>query len=141
MHQKNFTLKQYGTWNKAEIAAKKWRRAQLKVLPEIVMNSKNRMTSRNQSGKVGVHLARSFRRKRKGRDYEYWRWIARWPGCPYTGGIGWSILSLGDDDAFALAFLSREMETISRPKVLGELERIYGGKRHKEIMKLKAQNV
>ena len=141
MHQKNFTLKQYGNWGAAETAGKKWRDKQLQILPPTIRNSKDRMTSRNHSGKVGVHLARHLLRKKNGLEYEYWRWIARWPGCPYSGGIGWAIHTLGDDDAFALAVLSRQLETVNRSKVLEKLERIYGTKQHRNIMALKAQSV
>ncbi|MGN6643510.1 MAG: hypothetical protein ACTHKU_10985 [Verrucomicrobiota bacterium] len=141
MHQKNFTLKQYGTWEAAEAAGKKWRDQQLQVLPPTIRNEKDRMTSRNHSGKVGVYLGRHLLRKKNGREYEYWRWIARWPGCPYSGGLSWSIQTLGDDDAFALAVLSRNMETINRSKVLGQLERIYGTKQHHSIMSLKSQSI
>jgi hypothetical protein len=144
LHQKNFTLKQFGTWEAAEAAARKWRDAQLEFLPPSEMNAKGRkdvMTSRNHSGVVGVHLARRLLRKKNGREYEYWRWIAEWPGCPFSGGVGWSIRTLGDDDAFALAVLCRRMETISRRKVLEGLERIYGTAEHEAIMTLKSQEV
>ena len=141
LHQKNFTLKQFGTWEAAEVAAKEWRDAQLEVLPPIERNSKDRMTSRNHSGVVGVHLGRHVLRKRDGREYEYWRWIAGWPGCPFSGGVGWSICTLGDDDAFALAVLSRRMETVNRGKARDELERIYGSAEHQAIMALKSQEI
>lgn len=141
MHQRNFTLKRYGTWEAAEAAATKWRDDQLQVLPPIARNAKDRMTSRNHAGVVGVHLARRRLRKEDGREYEYWRWIARWPGCPHSGGVGWSLHTLGDDDAFALAVLSRRMETVNRTKVMDELERIYGSKEHLEIMTLKSQQL
>jgi hypothetical protein len=139
LHQRNFTVKQFGTWEAAEAAAKEWTNAQLEFLPPIEMNARDRMTSRNHSGVVGVHLGHSVRRKENGREYEYWRWIAQWPGCPFSGGLGWSIQTLGDDDAFALAVLSRQAETVSRGEILAELERIYGTPEHKAIMVLKCQ--
>jgi len=49
LHQKNFTLKQFGTWTKAEAAARKWVKATLLELPPPI-GMKNRMTSRNTSG-------------------------------------------------------------------------------------------
>lgn len=139
LHQKNFTLKQFGTWEAAEAAAKEWVQSQLLVLPPIEKNSKDRMTSRNHSGVVGVNLARHFIRKKDGREFEYWKWVAKWPGCPLSGGIGWYTRTLGDDDAFALAVLSRRMETVGRPRVMEELERIYGSPEHEAIMALKKQ--
>jgi hypothetical protein len=53
-HQKNFTLAQYGTWAKAEAAAQRWVKAQKKKLPP-VESGKGRMTTRNESGFVGVY--------------------------------------------------------------------------------------
>jgi len=139
MHQRNFSLKQFGTWKTAWNAAKAWRDEQLPQLPPCVMNAKGRMTSRNQSGEVGVHLAHHVLRKKSGRECEYWRWVGRWPGCPLAGGVSWSVLKFGDDDAFALAVLCRKMEESKRSKVISELEKIYGSKKHEKIMTFKAQ--
>ena len=141
MHQKNFSLGQYGSWEAAENAAKKWRDEQLQILPPSVMNAKDRMTVRNHSGVVGVHLAPHRIRKKNGREYEYWRWVARWPGCRNSGGVAWSIRTLGDDDAFALAVLSRKMEEVNRYVVMTALEKIYGDKEHLAIMELKQQEI
>jgi hypothetical protein len=140
MHQQYFTLKQYGSWDAAEAAARKWVKSQLEILPPAEMNARNRMTSRNHSGVVGVYLSHHVVR-RKHREYEYWRWTARWVGCPYSGGLTWSITTLGDDDAFALAVLGRRMETVDRDKVLKRLQEIYGTGAHEEIMKLKSQGI
>src|SRR5437867_2017213 len=110
-HQKNFTLKQYGTWRAAIRAARKWMNEIAPGLPPL-MRSKGRMTKRNRSGYVGVHLARRLIRKPNGNEYEYWRWLATWPGCPFTGGVGWSVTWYGDDDAYILAVLTHKAETV-----------------------------
>lgn len=139
LHQQNFSLKQHGSWKAARKAAQEWVKDKLEILPTSVMNAMDRMTSRNHSGVVGVHLARHNFRKPNGREYIYWRWVARWPGCPLKGGVSWSVLTLGDDDAFALAVLSREKEESNRKKVFSTLARIYGTTRHEKIMALKSQ--
>ena len=64
-YQANFTLKDYGTYEAAERAAKRWVAGKKKVLPP-PLTSKDIMTVRNQSGVVGVRLASSFKRKPNG---------------------------------------------------------------------------
>jgi len=54
LHQRNFTLKEYGTWEKATRAAKRWIDKILPRLPPKI-RSKGLMTRRNHSGVVGVH--------------------------------------------------------------------------------------
>lgn len=139
MHQKNFSVKQYGGWGAATKAAKVWVKEMLQVLPKPVMTPKNRMTKRNQSGVVGVHAAPSVIRKQSGKEYTYWRWIARWPGCKPRSGIGWSVNTLGDDDAFVLAVLSRRLESTDRKRIRAHLARINGKKAHSAILALKVK--
>ncbi|MFK7910313.1 MAG: hypothetical protein AB8F34_06880 [Akkermansiaceae bacterium] len=134
MYQKNFTVRKYGSWKAAEAEGRNWITKQKKTLPPSRMNEEGRMTNRNQSGVVGVNLARNVRKK-DGKEYEYWKWIAKWPKCPLRGGLGWTISEdLSDDDAFALAYLAREMRTVSRRKLRAQLELIYGLPEHKAIM-------
>jgi hypothetical protein len=137
-HQKNFSLAKHGTWEAAERAASKWVNKQKKLLPPSEMNAKGRMSSRNQSGVVGVYLARRTVRKPSGKEYEYWSWCARWPECPVAGGIAWRISrNLSEDDAFALAVLTREMETADRDQVRKKLARVRGRASHEAIMEKK----
>ena len=63
-HQKNFTLAKYGTWAKAEAAAQRWVKVQLKTLPP-VDSGKGRMTKRNESGFVGVYAQHNKNRHNK----------------------------------------------------------------------------
>ncbi len=135
MHQKNFPISRYGSWEAAEVEGRKWITKQKKILPPSRMNEEGRMTSRNRSGVVGVFLARSIRRKPNGKKYVYWKWIGKWPDCPLKGGMTWTVNDeTPDDDAFALAFLSREMRSVDRDKVRKRLSRIYGSKKHLKIM-------
>jgi hypothetical protein len=50
-HQKNFTLRQYGTWKAAQAAADKWVAETKRALPPPAPR-KDRMTRRNSSGIV-----------------------------------------------------------------------------------------
>jgi hypothetical protein len=139
-HQRNFTLKQFKTWIAAEKAAARWVRVKLKALPPSEMNARDRMTVRNHSGKVGVNKTKHVVRKFTGQAYEYWRWTAHWPGCRNSGGVSWYISRFGDDDAFVLAALTREMESINRREIVARLEVIKGTPEYDEILILKNQS-
>lgn len=132
MYQKNFSKKKYGGWGKAQKAAKEWRDEQLKVLPPKMMNAEGRMSPRNTSGAVGVTLSCATFDRKDGQS-EYWSWKAKWPGCKFNGGIGWSVKKYGLDDAFALAVLSREMRTVDRDAVVKRLKKLKGTKKLKNI--------
>ncbi len=136
MYQKNFSKKKFGGWAKANKAAREWRDEQLKILPPKMMNAEGRMSSRNTSGAVGITLAKTGF-KRAGKQYEYWSWKAKWPSCKFSGGIGWSIQKYGEDDAFALAVLSRELRTVDREVVMKRLARLQGTKKLQKIMELR----
>ncbi len=139
LYQKNFTLKHYRTWKAAEVAAQKWVKKVLPSLPAAIP-IKDRMTKRNTSGVVGVRLIESIRKK-NGKEYCDWRWIAFWTDCPYTGGIGWSVNKYGDESAFARAYLARKLETIDRARIEREFLRIRGMKKFQKILDQKLLDV
>ncbi|MEM7673022.1 MAG: hypothetical protein AAF212_06740 [Verrucomicrobiota bacterium] len=98
------------------------------------MNEKNRMTHRNSSGVVGVHLAYKQVTKKSGKQYGYWSWIARWPNCPKKGGIAWHVTAdQSDEETFVLAVLTREMESVDKDAVMAKFRRIRNRKSYKEI--------
>ena len=137
MYQANFSLKQHGTWAEATRAAKQWLKKTLPTLPpKVESSSRDRMTWRNHSGKVGVHRTPGFVRKPNGNVYECPRYVARWPGCKLRGGLSWSVKQFEEEGAFVLAVLSRECETINRDRILSEFESIIGTKRYKDIVAL-----
>ena len=124
LYQKNFSLKKYGTWSQATRAAKQWLKRTLRKLPpKIESSSKGRMTRRNHSGVVGVHRTPGIVRKPNGNVYECPRWVARWPGCKFRGGLGWSVKQFEEEGAFVLAVLSRKHETINRDTISKGLNR------------------
>ena len=137
-YQKNFTLREYKTWGAAEKAAESWVKRTVSKLPEkkIMKGKTQEMTSRNTSGVVGVRLVSSVKYK-NGKAYENWRWVASWPGCAYKGGISWSVPRYGDNEAFVLSVLAREMRTIDREKLMAKLKRIKGKKSYSKILDLK----
>lgn len=137
MHHQNFTLREFGSWEEAESAGKKWVAERIKDLPPQIP-VKNRMTKRNTSGKVGVHLSVTNPKKKPGQDY--YRWIARWPGCPMSGGLGWSVNQFDDDGAFVLAAIARDMESVDREEILSYFEVILGTPDYDAITKLREKN-
>ena len=130
-YQKNFTLSKYETWEKAERAARRWVNKTQRELPP-PGTTRGKMTHRNSSGIVGV-WARHETSVRNGRTYEYAGWSARWPGCPKRGGIAFSITKYGDKDAFVLAALAVENETVERDVLEKKLKRM-GKKKYASII-------
>jgi len=133
-YQENFTLKKYKTWKAAELAAAKWVAKMRKELPPPA-GRKNRMTKRNSSGIVGVWAFLD-----DSKTNTYCRWYARWPGCPNRGGVSFSADRLGDDDAFACAYLARINETVDRDWIFKKLGSFKKTKKFKEVLKQKSIN-
>ncbi len=134
MYHEAFALSKYeGSWTQAEAAARKRRDELLPTMPER-NHGKGRMTSRNTSGIVGVSLGLRTVTQVDGSRRTYTRWIAKWPECPKRGGMPWSIMAYGEDDAFVLAALSREMESTKPDAVLSMLKEIKGTKKYDEIL-------
>lgn len=121
-HQANFTLRQYGSWRKATVAAQAWVETVLPTLPARV-ERKNMKTVRNTSGVVGVRLADATR-TRDERVYPDWRWVAFWPRCDQPSGIGWSVNKYGDGRAFASACLARQGESLDRAAIDAQVEKL-----------------
>lgn len=135
LHQANFTLRQYGSWRKAQAAAKIWVERSLHELPDPIAR-KNLMTSRNTSGVVGVRLANATR-TRDGRIYPDWRWVAFWPNCAQPSGIGWSVNKYGDNRAFVSACTARRRESIDRAKIDAEVDRLRGSAEYRALLRRK----
>jgi len=134
MYHESFALSKFnGSWPKAEAAARIRRDELLPEMPERDFG-KGRVTRRNTSGVVGVSLGQRTVTKANGTPCTYTRWIAKWPDCPSRGGMPWSTLTYGEDDAFVLAALSREMESTNRDEVVKKLKSIKGKAAYKKIL-------
>lgn len=135
LYQANFTLKQFGTYPKATAAARRWVRETLPELPdpETVRDLK---TARNTSGVVGVRLADATRR-RNDATYPDWRWVAFWPGCPNSGGVGWSVKRYGDANAFVCAYLARKLESVDRSEIEAAWQELKAARGLRSVLKLK----
>lgn len=137
--KKDFYVSDYGSWKAARRAAARWEADKAKELPARI-SIKGLMTKRNRSGVVGVRLAREVQRKPSGAEYVYWTWHAHWPGCPHTGGISWRTHVHGDAEAFVLALLSRQMESIDRGKILNAFLEIKNSPEFKTLARIKKQS-
>ncbi len=134
-HQANFTLRQYGSWRRATVAAKAWVEATLPKLPERVAR-KDLKTVRNTSGVVGVRLANATR-VRNGHEYPDWRWVAFWPDCAQASGIGWSVNKYGDGLAFVSACVARRHETLDRARINAAVKRLRGSTEYRALLRKK----
>ena len=130
-YRKNFTLTRYDSWEKAERAAKRWVNKLLRQLPP-PKTTRGQMSRRNSSGIVGVS-PRSELSVRNNRTYAYEGWTACYPGCR-RGGISFSVTKYGDDDAFVLAALAVELETVDRELLEKKLKRIRSQKKYEKIL-------
>jgi hypothetical protein len=135
LYQGNFSLREYKNWGRATAAAEKWIRGLLKNLPP-PLRRRDRPTASNRSGVVGVHLHRA-ERKRNGRKVVYRSWIAWWPECKIHGGVKWSVMKLGEDEAFVLAVLCRRMEADVRARVLEKFNATRGTAEFEKIAELR----
>jgi len=136
-YQAVFPRKKYGTWKAAENAAQRWIRRKIRELPPPELPKKGMFTKRNSSGVVGVRLAIKRKHSPYDKTYEYWYWVANWPGCPYSGGVSWPVTQYGDDGAFVLAVLSRQHESTDRDAMLAEYDEIRSTYAYRKILKKK----
>jgi hypothetical protein len=89
-----------------------------------------RMSSRNKSGIVRVNPKRT-----SPRGQPYYFWVAKWKGCPKSGGVPWPCLTWGDNEAYVLAALTLTMRTVERSRVIEEFEKIRGTPKYREYLR------
>ena len=78
--------------------------------------TRNKMTSRNSSGHVGVHLAQTI--DKTDPDYAYHAYCASWVGENGSRGkINFSFNKYGEKDAFEMACLARKLECSDRKTI------------------------
>lgn len=123
LYQEYFTLKEHRTWERAEAAAKVWVKNRIASLPP-PMKREGMMTKKNTSGVVGVYRSPGRVKKPNGKVYYCPRWVARWPSCPFNGGLSWSVKQFDEDGAFVLAVIGLQLKTIDRGRVLDHLDSI-----------------
>lgn len=116
-----FADARHGGRDKAQKAAMKRFKELLRDAPPPA-SVKNRLTSRNKTGTVGVHIAHDVGRRTD--NNEYYSYVASWTdasGRYRTVKFSWN--KFGKRRAFALAKLAREHETADRAWVESELAR------------------
>ena len=135
-HQNNFSLKKYGSWAKAEAAAKIWIKSILPALPPEIPREV-RMTKKNHSGVVEVYRSPGIVKKKNGNIYSCPRWIARWPNCPLRGGLSWSVKQFDEEGAFVLAYFGLKKKSVNRGKILEQFDSVSGTKEFNAICSLR----
>lgn len=115
MHQQFFSDKKFGGKRKAKAAAEERLLELREHLPQ-VKSQKNRMTARNQSGKVGVHYA--IETDSRWEDCQYSYYIASWLDKDGKRiNVKFSCNKHGDELAWELACIAREKELRDRDAV------------------------
>ncbi len=118
-----FSDKKLGGKKKALVAAKE-RYAQLyEELGPVESATKNLLTRRNTTGKVGVHIAHSY--ETRWANNEYFAYCASWKeadGARKKINFSWNLY--GKKQAFELACLAREKELTDRDKVVAIWEKL-----------------
>lgn len=111
-----FSDKEYGGKRKALDEARKHYEELVAQLPP-PKSSKNVKSSRNKSGRVGVHLAVNPSEHWEG--IEYSSYVASWKTQQgQRQKISFSIQKYGKKDALELATIARENETTDRERIL-----------------------
>ena len=116
-----FADAKHGGKDKAEKAAARRFRQLLKEAPPPA-SVKGRLTSRNHTGQVGVHIAHDVGRRTD--NNEYYSYVASWTdkkGRYRTVKFSWN--KYGKRRAFALAALAREFESNDREWIEAEFLR------------------
>jgi len=118
-----FSDKKFGGKRKALTAAKE-RHAQLvEELGPAENATKNLLTNRNTTGKVGVHVAHSY--ETRWANNEYFAYCASWKetdGARKKINFSWSLY--GKKEAFELACLARDKELTDRDTVVAIREKL-----------------
>jgi hypothetical protein len=108
-----FPDKKLGGSEKARIAAAKRYEELAKELPAPQVSSKNRMSKRNTTGKVGVYVKEGF--GRKGNETAYYSFAAFWMNAVGKKDfITFAWLKYGDSLAWKMACYARDNELKDR---------------------------
>ncbi len=115
MHQQFFSDKNWGGKRKARAAADARLEELKQELPD-VKTTKNRLTKRNSSGKVGVHYA--IETDKRWPDCQYSYYIASWLNEDgKRTNVKFSCNKYGDELAMELAGIARDREMTDREAV------------------------
>ena len=130
-HQKFFSDIKYGGKSKALVAAKQQLAVWSDALPER-LSTKDRLTSRNRTGRVGVYLAVSTR-STNGASGAY---CASWTDADgRRRKINFSTQRYGKKQAWELACLARESQTTDRNQLVTLVKQRASSQRSKSVKK------
>jgi hypothetical protein len=112
----------FGGKRKARQAAQARYDALVQKLGPATTSTLNKLTSRNKSGVVGVHQARSF--SNRWPNHESWGYCASWTNEDGSRGkINFAWTKYGKANALELARLARKHRSDDRNKILALFER------------------
>lgn len=116
-----YSAKRYGGLRKALTAAKDRYDELCKKLGPVVNRTKNALSERNSTGKVGVHVAYSH--DSRWPDCEYWAFCASWLHDGQRKKISFAWRKYGEDLAWELACFARDKKISDRARVVTLFER------------------
>lgn len=129
-----FSDSKFGGKRKALAAAKTAYANLLEELGPAENSTRDKLTSRNTTGVVGVHVAYSQDNRYPG--CEYYAYCASWvteDGKREKASFAWN--KYGQDQALELAILARQQQITDRDQVVAMFERSAAGKRTKRAAK------
>ncbi len=135
-----FSDSKYGGKRKALAAAKSAYEELLEELGPAENSTRDKLTSRNTTGVVGVHVAYSQDNRYPG--CEYYAYCASWvteDGKREKASFAWN--KYGEDQALQLAILARQQQITDREQVVAMYERSAAGKRTKRVSKTSKKSV
>ncbi len=139
-HQHFFSDSVHGGKRKALKAAREKREELLESLPA-PKPLRGRLTKRNSTGIVGVHLTQDTDRRNKGYEYSYRSYVASWldeDGKRINVRFSWN--KYGEETALELAKIARKRELRDRDQIVKIYERsVAAKKRRKKASRAKAQ--
>ncbi|TWT75178.1 pathogenesis-related transcriptional factor and ERF protein [Allorhodopirellula solitaria] len=133
-----FSDSKYGGKRKALAAAKAAYADLLEEMGPAENSTRDKLTSRNTTGIVGVHVAYSQDNRYPG--CEYYAYCASWvteAGKREKASFAWN--KYGEDDALELAILARQHQITDRDQVVALYEGSTGSKRTKRSKKASKQ--
>ena len=134
LHQQNFSLHRYGTWEAAAEAAEAWLAEIITRLPTS-SGVQTRLSARNRSGIIGVHYDPGAQALRSGRQVAYPAYVSRWPGA--KNAVRWRFsINQGAETAFLMACLSRELRS-GNPLIVGQAVRHLSPERRAALLAMR----
>lgn len=134
-----FSDSRFGSRSKARHAAEQRYQELIEEHGPANMSMKDKLTKRNTTGLVGIHIVHGIDNRWPG--CEYWAYCASWVNEDRTRGkISFSWNKYGEKDALELAMMARKHEITDRQKLVNMLERRKASQKKSKAVKRRPRN-